>query len=113
MSSQLEEVAREKHITEVKLLKQSQQINTLMEENQMLKRHIKMQQTNLNHYRMSQALQTVQGAADSDFQSLSSPKAGSTLDRLRQERLKTCEDSQSARKQQHYIGDYTFSKDLL
>ena len=55
MSQQLEELAREKHITEVKLLKQSQNMNALQEENAMLKRHLSVQQTNLNHYRFSGA----------------------------------------------------------
>lgn len=40
MSQQLEEVARERHITEVKLLKQTQHTNALEEENNMLKRHM-------------------------------------------------------------------------
>ena len=53
MSTQLEEVAREKHITEVKFLKQSQQMNAVLEDNSMLRRHMQMQSTNLNHYRLS------------------------------------------------------------
>ena len=53
MTQQLEEMAREKHMTEVKLLKQSQNMNALQEENSMLKRHLSIQQNNLNHYRFS------------------------------------------------------------
>ena len=53
MSTSLEEVSREKHISEVNLLQQAQEINGLLEENAMLKRHLKSTQNSLSHYRLS------------------------------------------------------------
>jgi len=67
LSRQLEEVTRERHIGDVTALKQAQQINILLEENAMLRRHLGFQQTNLNHYRLSAAMSAFEPAPSLAF----------------------------------------------
>lgn len=72
----------------------------------MLKRHMSVQQNNLNHYRFSATSPMSDTASMLGTPRTQQPTLNSTLDRLRIERLQACGESE-LRQNMHYIGDYT------
>ena len=100
-------------MAEVKLLQQSQTMNALQEENSVLKRHIQVQQSNLNHYhRISppQFEQKISSGGESPILMSSTTTSSSMLERLRLERLNACGETAATTQMiggqsMHFIGD--------